>query len=58
MFRVVRRQAAASRKSVANELAFLRTSAVDEADALRILFDMITTEGPIPEIESGHGKAS
>ncbi len=39
------------RKSLASEFARLRTAGVTEADALRILFDMVTTDGPVPEID-------
>jgi hypothetical protein len=47
------------KKSLANEFARLRIAGTSEADALRILFDMVTTDGPVPEIDAGRGpKAS
>jgi hypothetical protein len=54
MFRIFKRPievSADNRKSLANEFARLRTAGASDAEALRILFDMVTTEGPVPEIE-------
>lgn len=55
MFRFVRRPDAAradTGRSLANEFARLRTQGASDAEALRILFDMVTTNGPVPEIET------
>jgi hypothetical protein len=60
MFRIMRRTAAAAalpRKSMADEFARLTTAGASSADALRILFDMVTTNGPVPEIDTGKGGA-
>jgi len=41
------------KRSLAHEFARLRTAGTSDSDALRILFDMVTTSGPVPEIEPG-----
>lgn len=54
-FRMTRKTPAAHaerKTSLASEFARLRIAGTSEADALRILFDMVTTEGPVPEIEA------
>jgi hypothetical protein len=58
-FRMTKKTPAAQadrRKSLANEFARLRIAGTSEADALRILFDMVTTDGPVPEIEVGRDR--
>ena len=57
MFRIVRRAAVGrteartdTKKSLAHEFTRLRTQGASDAEALRILFDMVTTNGPVPEI--------
>jgi hypothetical protein len=53
-FRIVKNAPVArteTRKSLANEFARLRMAGKSDADALRILFDMVTEDGPVPEIE-------
>jgi len=60
-FRIVKRTPGArteSRKSLASEFARLRIAGKSEADALRILFDMVTADGPVPEIETEDDRAS
>lgn len=55
-FRLARKSPAAPnerKSSLANEFARLRIAGTSEADALRILFDMVTTDGPVPEIDAG-----
>ena len=55
-FRMVKKTPAAppqGKKSLAHEFARLRIAGASEADALKILFDMVTTEGPVPEIDTG-----
>ncbi len=55
-FHMVKKSPAAPterKKSLANEFARLRIAGTSEADALRILFDMVTTDGPVPEIDAG-----
>ena len=42
-----------SRKFLASELAQLRTAAASENETLRMLFDMVTTDGPVPSIDAG-----
>ncbi len=59
MFRIARRREVAktdARKSLANEFARLRTAGASEAEALSILFDMVTTSGPVPQIDPRQGK--
>ncbi len=61
MFRFLRRSADAPKtvtRSLANEFARLTTAGASDSEALRILFDMVTTNGPVPEIDSEHGRAS
>ncbi len=43
------------KKSLASEFARLRMAGKTDADALRILFDMVTPDGPVPEIERPQG---
>ena len=54
-FRIVKKSPAAPvpRKTLASEFARLRIAGTSEAEALRILFDMVTTDGPVPDIEAG-----
>ena len=54
MFHIVKRVSipqSSPRRSLANEFARLRTEGVSEADALSMLFDMVTTDGPVPVID-------
>ena len=54
-FRIVKNTPVArteTKKSLANEFARLRMAGKSEADALRILFDMVTEGSPVPEIET------
>lgn len=55
MFWIVRRPAVAkidTRESLAGRFARLRKAGASESEALRILFDMVSTNGPVPEIDS------
>jgi len=40
-------------KTTASDLARLRNAGRSEADALRTLSDLVTTNGPVPEIDVG-----
>jgi hypothetical protein len=42
-------------KSLASEFVRLRMAGKTDSEALRILFDMVTSDGPIPEIERQEG---
>jgi len=55
-FSIVKKSPAAPvprKQSLASEFARLRIAGTSEADALRILFDMVTTDGPVPDIDAG-----
>jgi hypothetical protein len=58
MFWIVRRPDVAksdTRESLAGRFARLRMAGASESEALSILFDMVSTNGPVPEIDSdGH----
>jgi len=57
-FRVVKRAPDVRtqwKKSLASEFARLRAAGKSDSDALRILFDMVTTNGPVPELERSEG---
>ena len=58
MFPFIKRapRAESALRSSANEFALLRAAGTSDAEALRILFDMITTNGPVPEIVGMEGR--